>query len=1502
MLKIYKERILRHYNDILQFQDGQNNDGTVNFTDFSGSYSLAAPGLRIKSIESNGNFYFTTSEGIKKISASSGSQLTGAAGFITQAGGIKAVDLVAALNIVLGNSSGFLPQDSAVAYRVVWGIRDNNNNLILGTPSQRAEIYNPLEDLIIRDLLNVLGALDDINQSGSLVTDGNYVNTLKLDLTASPSQIRTNLIALAAKLDNDIEITEGTSEVSTSQRLSTTTSRLVFTADISTRLQIGDRIVPTNFVNTDFNTREYTVTDITVGGTTVDLLLASGGNQTGTDGAPIAEGPTSLVYRNKYRLITQPTAPSTPATNDDLVSLQEYLGEIITDLQSEPTGIISNTLITTYIDVLALTTSATVNLTITVPSDTTLSHFYQVYRSSIAQATGSTVLSDLVPSDELQLVYEAFPSQAELDSGEIQLEDVTPDAFRGANLYTNASTGEGILQANDVPPFAKDINRFKNYIFYANTKTRHRKTINLLGVTKLIEDYNNSIFPSLSLIDDEFKNRYNFILGVAQVTNVVCANASTLESGVNPADYFLLNSANNVDKYYIWYKNGASPTDPAVSGRTGIKVVVDPLDLAAVVAQKTRDTISRYVQDFTATIPSGSTVQITNTDFGYTDNAIDGSTGFTITTPTSGVGELIQKQIETITTVADVANSLNGTYFNLQTAQDQGLYYVWFKTSGGPLSDPAPVGRTGIRVDISTGGTASQVASAIRTKINTDYSTQFVASGAGSSVVITQVGYGAATQASDGTSPTGFTFVLTLVGALDVLLSNLNSPSRAVDETARSLVRIINKNDSENISAFYLSGAEDVPGKILLESKSLVDSPFFALANNNNTGSSFNPSLSPEFTITAISAASQTVITATGHTYSDGDEVVIFNSNSYPNIDGKYSIFDTVPGVSFKINKQVITAGTLGGVNNVETSEISENETKPNRIYFSKLQQPEAVPIVNYIDVGSENKQILRIFPLRDSLFVFKEDGMYRISGEVAPFNLALFDSSAILVAPDSVDVSNNLIYCWTRKGIETVSESGVTTISRSIDVAVLPLSSSEYPNFSTATWGIGYESDNAYLVWTVSKKTDSIATICYRYSTLTNSWTTFDKTNTAGVVSDVDDKLYLGAGDVNYIEQERKTFTRLDYSDRELPLELTANNYLNSGSNMQFSSVDGVSIGDVLVQEQTLDIYSFNMLLKKLDFDPGPADNNYFSTLQAVPGNNMRSKIEALAQKLDADTGVSSTDYYSTVQSKSGSVTNISMDSPTEITSTAHGLFSNRKISISGSDSSPIVDGNHVVTVLNANVFTIPLNVITEGTAGSWNTLDQDFSDILACYNKIIQKLNADTGVSFSNYQQIENNTLQECVITDVNSSTGIITVNKQLPFIIGPMTVYKAINCRYQYSPQTMGDPLGLKHISEATMMFENKTFTSAILSFSTDLLPEFQRVSFNGYGSGIYGHDSFGENFFGGNSHSAPFRTYVPRQCMRCRFINVRFEHKIAREKWSVYGLTLTGAVGQSTRAYR
>jgi hypothetical protein len=1365
----YKQRILRHYSSTLQYDNGA---GV--FSSLAGSVLEPETGLRIKSIEANGNLYFTSSDGIKKISAKTAADLTTASGVITNAGAVKAIDITGSVNYNYADQTSFLTQDSAVAYRVVWGYKDNNTNLLLGTPSQRIEVYNSLLTLLLQDYMHLLGALDDIGALGALINDKNYVNTLKLNISASASDLLTNLIALATKIDNDILYADDVA-VAPLQIASATISSGICTVtfssgDPSQYVSAGSKIYLAGFTPGTSGVLNGAQTVASVTTTTLTFNTSATG---------IVTTSTPTIVSNNYRSITQPAVPSIPPTNNDLVNLQNYILDIITQLIAEPTTVIDNTVSSNYIDNLDVTKASSVNLRITIPQDVNSNYFFQIYRSAIFEATGTQVLSiDVFPNDELQLVYEAFPTSAELSAGFIEVEDIVPDDFRGANLYTNASTGEGILQANDVPPFAKDINVFKNSVWYANTHTRHRLAVSLLGVQSMITDYNNGITPSITIATTSSYNTYKFIVGKVEIYDITCvAGASLAASGTG--SYFDVYSGEDERSYRLWYKIGTAVA-PSSGGHTLVEVLASAGDSSTDIANKTRDALNRLSKDFSATA-STNVVTVNLTKQGYTTNASAGTSGHTINITQQGQGE-------------NVSNK-------------------------------------------------------------------------------------------------------------EILLSDNVSPAIAVQDTAQSLTRVLNSNPSENIYVYYTSGAQEVPGQMVFEARSLTNSQFGIVTNNANSGTAFNPPFSPTLEISSIttgSPTSMTVVTSSAHGLTNLDYVYISGSDCTPSIDGYHQI-TYVDSTTFRVNVTVTVGGSKGGVIKPSEIETSSNEDFSNRIYYSKYQQPEAVPILNYFDVGAKDKAILRIFPLRDSLFVFKEDGLYRISGESIPFNLALFDTSCILVAPDSVSSVDNVIYGWTRQGVASVTESGTRNVSRPIDIDLLPLASTVYPSFKTATWGLGYESDKSYTVFTVKKSSDTYAHQGFKFNTLTNTWTNVDKDYVCGVINFADDKMYVGVGDTNYIEQERKSFTREDYADREYVLSVLPN---STGTSIFVDSVNDIDVDDVIVQNQTLTVYFYNMLLKKLDNDPGIPSSNYFSLLEAATGNNLRSKLVSLAQKLDSDS-LQFTNYETSIDTLSGSISAISTGSTVTITANNHGLITGRQVNISATNSVPTINAQYEVTVINANTFTIQpgVTVTTAGTSGLYSTVTSDFDDLKVCYNQIITKLNLDNIVAFANYQQVTHSTAQEVLIVDINKITKELILSQEVPFIQGEFTVYKSIPCEVIYSPNTFGgDPSSLKHMREAQLMFDSLAFTGGTVSFATDLLPMFESIDFVADGNGIFGFTAFGEGFFGGGSHGAPIRTYIPRNCQRCRYMLVKFNHQVAREKWALFGIVLTGETQLSSRAYK
>lgn len=1186
------------------------------------------------------------------------------------------------------------------------------------------------------------------------------------------------------------------------------------------------------------------------------------------------------IQSNKYRLIEQPVEPDATdlvGTGKVLFEQQKYLNSIITTLTSENTNVVNSSAANT----LGLTnftqqTSGVVDLQFTVPKEIDSSYYYQLYRTTNRQigSTDVTSLEQALPNQDFKLILQEYYSSAEAPNGYISITDVVQEAFlTGAQLYTN--TGEA---RNDYPPLSKDIASFKGITFYSNAKLKQQILLELIGVKQFKDKLDAGITPKLLFTDTTGNNtcEVNFVLAKKQVSLI-----TTVPAPASTAVYFDLFSVNNKHKYRFWY-GGSAPS--SLTGGELVEINMSGTITLSERVQRVVNTVNLYLLYFQAD--------------GYNTSFAASSGLATITCSNSftngdkiqfignylpdGIGEDIEYYVKNVTVSNfEVSLTLNGPSIACSTS---GIGFVKVITST-QKNDKIVI------TNADDGGADLISSSSLTLTVST---------------AILGVGENVTTKTAS------------------IPSSNLLDPATQAELTIKSLIRIINRNTIKTINntfdlyAYYV----DSPALFLLEGRVFKDDTFYPLANSPEIGSAFSPDISPSTvngTIISTSVLAANPITLTfssAHGFLNGDKIVIVDSKSTPSIDGAYEV-EYVSSTELKIYpNKVITGSAISPVFkfiNAIDSERSTNYYKKNIIYYSKSYQPEAVPQENYIQMGSEEKEILRIFPLRDSLFVFKEDGLYRVTADYIPPTPVLFDSSCVLNAPDSVSVSNNNVYCWTTQGIQYINESGSTLISRPIDTEVLKVSSTSYSNFKTATFGVGYESDNSYVVWTVKNINDAIATQAFRFSSVTGTWTKYQKINTCGIIKHADDKMYLGAGDVPFIEQERKQFAREDYADREYAFGVPVYSWLQNNK-IALQSVDNINIGDAVIQEQGLTIYQFNSLLKKLDNDPvikayraaqNPPNFTSYYTLVAKYGDDLRDKITALATKLDSDPAIAQNDFAVTIASLSGlSISSISYSSPLVIeTISNHGLFSGRQVLISGVNSIPDINGVFTATVIDATKFSISKTLLdyTVSISDTVSTADNSITDLLACYNKIIEKLNTDTSLGYNNYLLITGNSKLEAIITAVDKTYKIITIDKSLDFVVGNITIYNAIPCSFTYAPSTMGDPLSFKHFSQATMMFANKAFTSASLSFATDLLPQFIDVEFNGDGSGTFGNDAFGTNFFGGGSNYIPFRTYIPQQCQRCRYLSVKFSHKTAREQFTTFGLTLTGRT-ISSRAYR
>lgn len=354
------------------------------------------------------------------------------------------------------------------------------------------------------------------------------------------------------------------------------------------------------------------------------------------------------------------------------------------------------------------------------------------------------------------------------------------------------------------------------------------------------------------------------------------------------------------------------------------------------------------------------------------------------------------------------------------------------------------------------------------------------------------------------------------------------SASQNIRDTALSLVRVINRAATSTVYAYYLSGPEDLPGKILLEERSIGGAAFPVISSRATCWSPTLPSSG--------------------------------------------------------------------------TAESSTNDRFKNGLFFSKVSEPEAVPLTNFFFAGSAQEDILRIVPLRDSLFILKSDGIYRLSGEdAASFRVDLFDSTTRLLAPETAVVLNNQIFCLTDQGVASISESGAQVRSRPIETTIANLQAINYSVLRNDSFGVSYETERKYVLFVPRLAADTSPTQAFVFNTFTNTWTRWVLNKRCGIVNPADDKLYLGDGTTNYVNQERKSLSFTDYVDYGSTQTISA----VDGTLITLGGTDTISAGDVLYQSAS--VYAIVSSIDTaagtatLDFDaafaPGSVD-----VLKAIP------------------------------------------------------------------------------------------------------------------------------------------------------------------------------------------------------------------------------------------------------------------------------------------------------------
>jgi len=135
--------------------------------------------------------------------------------------------------------------------------------------------------------------------------------------------------------------------------------------------------------------------------------------------------------------------------------------------------------------------------------------------------------------------------------------------------------------------------------------------------------------------EHDFQPSYSTQLGIlaTEVTSITTPAASSITSGQK----LTINSANDIQKFYVWYRKDAVGTDPAILGRIPIVVDIVTGDTDSQVATKTALALDALAA-FSAT-EVGPVITVTNSQAGATTDAANVDvTGLTVSVTTQGVG------------------------------------------------------------------------------------------------------------------------------------------------------------------------------------------------------------------------------------------------------------------------------------------------------------------------------------------------------------------------------------------------------------------------------------------------------------------------------------------------------------------------------------------------------------------------------------------------------------------------------------------------------------------------------------------------------------------------------------------------------------------------------------------------------------------------------------------------------------------------------------------------
>lgn len=390
------------------------------------------------------------------------------------------------------------------------------------------------------------------------------------------------------------------------------------------------------------------------------------------------------------------------------------------------------------------------------------------------------------------------------------------------------------------------------------------------------------------------------------------------------------------------------------------------------------------------------------------------------------------------------------------------------------------------------------------------------------------------------------------------------TPSENVVNTVASLAAAINSRVGGRLYAS--AGEGGIPGTlggITLTARSVSEETFTIRAGQ--ASSYIIPALSFSATVVAMERAlNKTVVeTSRPHGFLPGQTVRRVASGT-PDVnfpEGTFTV-DLVPNAyEFRVDDPGATAVavTTGYTyENVAAPVESDDDHSPGGWAASEEFAPDAVTQRAANVAGGREKRVLGFLPLGEALFMLKEDGLFRLTGDGPQnFDVETVDNTVSFVAPRAALVIGQTAYALTTQGLMAWTENGKPVpASVPIESELRALVESARAGVNAYSFALNHDARRRAYFFLPSSATDYAATQVLVYNTLTDTWTRWDRAFGAALVEPGTDRLIAAVTDaetglVTHVARERLTGTNADYEDEDgsaIQAEVTYLPFVGSG------------------------------------------------------------------------------------------------------------------------------------------------------------------------------------------------------------------------------------------------------------------------------------------------------------------------------------------------------------------